>query len=96
MKKVLIAVFVFIVLSVSIAVLTLRHFEREIRLEIQTGLSNKTGRPVVIEGEVKIHYSLNYRNLLIELTTCYIKKNLILFILKNEEMNYTIVSLKGD
>ena len=59
MKKVFGAISVFIALCLIIAVWTLVDFDKNIRSAIVEQLSEKTGRPVVIDGEVKMHLSFS-------------------------------------
>ena len=59
MKKVLSAVFVFILLSGAVAFWTLHQLEKSVRSEIIARVSEKTGQEMTIGGEVKTGFSFS-------------------------------------
>ncbi len=59
MKKVFSAVLVFAALCLIVAVWTLKDFNNTARSEIIARVSEKTGRSLSIDGDIKVHYSLS-------------------------------------
>ncbi|MBO4520118.1 MAG: AsmA family protein [Alphaproteobacteria bacterium] len=59
MKKVLSALFVFAVLCAVVAFYTLRDFKQNVTSVVIARISEKTGRTVTINDDVKIHFSLS-------------------------------------
>ena len=57
MKKVLLAVLVFVVLSAGVGFWTLKNFDQTLRSEIIAAVSEKTGRSLVIDGKTETHFS---------------------------------------
>lgn len=57
MKKVLLAVLVFVVLSAGVGFWTLKNFDRTLRSEIIAAVSEKTGRSLVINGKTEMSFS---------------------------------------
>ncbi len=61
MKKVLLAILVFVALCALVGFWTLRDFDQKLRSEVIAAVSEKTGRSLVINGETKTHFSLSPR-----------------------------------
>ena len=59
MKKIISAIFVFVALSSLIAFWTLKDFNQNLRSEVMTRLSEKTGRSIVVDGEIRTSFSLS-------------------------------------